>query len=154
MMWYRPLEGVVAGRPTLEESYRRATTPKPIIERKWTQTSRAGIPKRPLPHCQAGLRADVFHRWHRITLNELTSLQIEERLILRTTDEDLVDVEESAKYPSAPWMVRISGSHLLRLDGVDFHAFQPSEPVKSISLSKCPVLPTEAFETDDVETTR
>ena len=23
-------------------------------------------------------RADVFHRWHRITLNELTSLQIEE----------------------------------------------------------------------------
>ena len=53
-----------------------------------------------------------------------------------TIDEDFVDVEESAKYPSAPWMVRISGSHLLRLDGVDFHAFQASEPVKSISLSK------------------
>ena len=71
-----------------------------------------------------------------------------------TTDEDLVDVEESAKYPSAPWMVRKTGSHLLRPDGVDFHAFQPSEPVKSISLSKCPVFPTEAFETDDVEATR
>ena len=71
-----------------------------------------------------------------------------------TIDDDFVDVEKSAKYPSEPWMVRISGSHLLRLDGVDFHAFQASEPVKSISLSKCPVFPMEAFETDDVEATR
>ena len=49
-------------------------------------------------------RADVFHRWHRITLNELTSLRELKRDSfseqLTTTDEDLVDVEESAKYPS------------------------------------------------------
>ena len=31
-------------------------------------------------------RADVFHWWHRITLNGLTSLQIEERLVLRAVD--------------------------------------------------------------------
>ena len=40
--------------PTLEESYRRATTQGPIIERGLTQIFRAGIPKRPLPDCQAG----------------------------------------------------------------------------------------------------
>ena len=47
----------VAGSPTLEESCRRATTQKPIIERGLTQTSRAGISKRPLPNCQAGSTA-------------------------------------------------------------------------------------------------
>ena len=40
--------------PTLEESYRRATTQGPIIEREFTRISRAGTPKRPLPNCQAG----------------------------------------------------------------------------------------------------
>ena len=50
----RPLEGVVASSATLEESYRRATTQKPIRERGLTQISRAGIPKRQLPNCQAG----------------------------------------------------------------------------------------------------
>ena len=54
MMWNRPLEVVVAGRSTLEESYRRATTQEPIIERRLTQISRAGNPKRPHPNCQAG----------------------------------------------------------------------------------------------------
>ena len=42
------------GHLTLEESYRRATTQGPIIERGFTRISRAGIPKRPLPNCQAG----------------------------------------------------------------------------------------------------
>ena len=32
MVWYRPLEDVVACSPTLEESYPRATTQGPIIE--------------------------------------------------------------------------------------------------------------------------
>ena len=32
MVWYRPLEDVVACSPTLEESYGRATTQEPIIE--------------------------------------------------------------------------------------------------------------------------
>ena len=32
MVWYRPLEDVFACSPTLEESYRRATTQEPIIE--------------------------------------------------------------------------------------------------------------------------
>ena len=32
MVWYCPLEDVVACSPTLEESYRRATTQEPIIE--------------------------------------------------------------------------------------------------------------------------
>ena len=50
----RALECVVVCGPTLEESYRRATTQKPITERGLTQISRAGIPKRPLPNCQAG----------------------------------------------------------------------------------------------------
>ena len=48
------LRMLVACSPTLEESYRKATTPGPIIERGLTQISRAGIPKRPLPNCQAG----------------------------------------------------------------------------------------------------
>ena len=50
----RPLESVVASSPTLEESYRRATTQGPIIERGLTQISRAGNPKRQVPNCQAG----------------------------------------------------------------------------------------------------
>ena len=33
MVWYCPLEDVVARSPTLEENYRRATTQGPIIER-------------------------------------------------------------------------------------------------------------------------
>ena len=33
IVWYRPLEVVVAGRSALEESYRRATAQGPIIER-------------------------------------------------------------------------------------------------------------------------
>ena len=32
MVWYCPLEDVVACSPTQEESYRRATTQEPIIE--------------------------------------------------------------------------------------------------------------------------
>ena len=35
-------------------SARRATTQGPIRERGFTQNSRAGVPKRPLPNCQAG----------------------------------------------------------------------------------------------------
>ena len=54
VVWYCPLEDVVACSPTVEESYRRATTQGPIIERGSTRISRAGIPKRPLPNCQAG----------------------------------------------------------------------------------------------------
>ena len=54
MVWYRPLEDVVACSPTLEESNGRATTQGPIIERGFTRISRAGVPKRPLPNCQAG----------------------------------------------------------------------------------------------------
>ena len=50
----RPLEGVVAYSPTLEESFRRATTQKRTVERGLTQISRAGNPKRQLPDCQAG----------------------------------------------------------------------------------------------------
>ena len=49
-----PLEDVVAGSPTLEESYRRATTQKPIRERVLTQISPAGNLKRQLSNCQAG----------------------------------------------------------------------------------------------------
>ena len=45
---------VVACSPTLEESYQRATTQGPIRVRGFTRISRAGIPKRPLPNCQAG----------------------------------------------------------------------------------------------------
>ena len=41
-------------RPTLEESFRGATTQRPITNRGFTRISRAGIPKRPLPNCQAG----------------------------------------------------------------------------------------------------
>ena len=52
-MWYRPLEEDTCS-PTLEESYRTATTQELIIERGFTRISRAGIPKRPLPNCQAG----------------------------------------------------------------------------------------------------
>ena len=48
---------LVAGRSTLEGSYRRATTQGPIIERGLTQISRAGNPKRPHPNCQAGPNA-------------------------------------------------------------------------------------------------
>ena len=48
------VESVFAGSPTLEESYRRATTQGPIRERGLTQISRAGNPKRQLPNCQAG----------------------------------------------------------------------------------------------------
>ena len=54
---------------------------------------------------------DVLHWWHRITLNELTSLQIEKRPSLRSgrqNDEDSA-VEESVEYPSAHRMVRLSG---------------------------------------------
>ena len=51
---YCPLECVVAGSPTLEESYRRATIQGPIRERGLTQISRTGNPKRQLPNCQAG----------------------------------------------------------------------------------------------------
>ena len=54
MVWYHPLEDVVACSPTLEESYRRATTQEPITDGGFTRISRAGIPKRPLPNCQAG----------------------------------------------------------------------------------------------------
>ena len=49
MVWYRPLEDVVACSPTLGESYRRAITQGPIIERGFTRISRAGIPKRTRP---------------------------------------------------------------------------------------------------------
>ena len=38
MVWYRPLEVVVACSPTLEESYRRATTQGPITDRGFTRT--------------------------------------------------------------------------------------------------------------------
>ena len=48
--------------PTLEESYRRATTQGPIIEMGFTRISRAGIPKRPLPNCQSRVR--LLHQRH------------------------------------------------------------------------------------------
>ena len=54
MVWYRPLEGVVAGSHTLQESYRRATTQEPIIEGGSLVSPGAGIPKRQLLNCQAG----------------------------------------------------------------------------------------------------
>ena len=52
--WYVHLRILVAGRSTLQESYRRATTQEPIAERRLTQISWAGNPKRPHPNCQAG----------------------------------------------------------------------------------------------------
>ena len=48
---------VVACSPTLDESYRRATTQAPIRGRGLTQISQAGNPKRPRPYCQAGSTA-------------------------------------------------------------------------------------------------
>ena len=42
--------------PTLEESYRRATTQKPITDRVFTRMSRAGNPKRQLSNCQSRVR--------------------------------------------------------------------------------------------------
>ena len=41
MVWYRPLEDVVACSPTLEESYRKATTQRPIMGRRLTRISRS-----------------------------------------------------------------------------------------------------------------
>ena len=45
---------MIAGSPTLEESYREATIQGPITERGFTHISCTGIQKRPLPNCQAG----------------------------------------------------------------------------------------------------
>ena len=42
--------------PTLEESYRRATTQGPIRERRFTHISRAGNPKRQLSNCRSRVR--------------------------------------------------------------------------------------------------
>ena len=53
----------------------------------------------------------MFLCWHRITLNGLASLQLEKRTVLRAidnSDEESANNEETAEYPSAHWLVRLS----------------------------------------------
>ena len=54
MVWYRPLHDVVACSPTLEESYRRATTQEPIIEGGSLVSLGLASQRDRFPNCQAG----------------------------------------------------------------------------------------------------